>query len=204
MCCAGIAAWSFTEGSLGDMLSAVSKDAGGTGRGYLWAKAMQYIDARPWLGTGYGAFWRIGNPQAQALWYRMGVPPGSGFNFHNEYLHWFVDLGVGGLLIVVGFMFAVVMRAYQAIINPRFSEQAFAIPLCFYAVPRTPIEVGIFGHFQVSVLLFPVIWIYLAPSPKVMTEHVPLIPFSNVPGNASRPAVARGPDRRGYPLRRFP
>jgi exopolysaccharide production protein ExoQ len=149
--------------TMADVLTTLGKDSTLTGRTYLWQKAVDFIGERPLFGCGYNAFWRLDNSEAQDLLYVMHVPRGSGFNFHNEYLHIFVDLGVGGFLLFVGYLVIAGKKAYRSIFTPRLPDQPFALMLYLYALPRTPVEVSIFSHFSLAMVVFCVMWIYLDP-----------------------------------------
>ncbi|MFC0202805.1 O-antigen ligase family protein [Novosphingobium soli] len=78
------------------------KDAGLTGRGYLWYRADFIIAERPWLGTGYFGFWTPGNPDAIGFWRHFNVrQEATGYSFHNSYIQTLVETGWIGLSIMV-------------------------------------------------------------------------------------------------------
>jgi exopolysaccharide production protein ExoQ len=79
------------------ILSATGKDITLTGRTDLW-RVPRWMRSpnRPWLGHGYQAFWRIGNPEAEHLWRAFGIESRSGFHFHNLYLSNAVEIGMIG------------------------------------------------------------------------------------------------------------
>jgi exopolysaccharide production protein ExoQ len=162
-----------TEMEPGKLLNLLGKDSTLTGRTYLWSHAMQYIAERPLLGTGFSAFWRVQNPNAQELWYMSAVPPGSGFNFHNEYLEMFVGLGAGGFLYFVSCLFIAGKNAFRSIFEPGPPERKFAFIMYIFFLIRSPVEVGIFGQFNIGMILFCVIWIYLKPLPSEKRLPVP-------------------------------
>lgn len=152
------------ETNLGQILTFFGKDATLTGRTYLWEHAFQYIGERPILGTGYGAFWRIQNSRAQELWYAMHVPPGAGFNFHNEYLESLVELGIVGCTLLVSFLAAMTKKALSLIALPQRTEQPFAFIMYIFFIVRSPVEVRMLGQFNIGMILFCIIWIYLKPT----------------------------------------
>ena len=80
------------------VLESSGKDAGLTGRDFLWRKADALIDERPLLGMGYSAFWVVNNLDAEYLWRELGIANRSGFNFHNTYREITVTLGYSGLV----------------------------------------------------------------------------------------------------------
>lgn len=81
------------------VLESSGKDAGLTGRDFLWRKADALIDERPFFGLGYSAFWVINNLDAEYLWRELGIANRSGFNFHNTYREITVALGYVGLTL---------------------------------------------------------------------------------------------------------
>jgi O-antigen ligase len=129
--------------TMADVLTTLGKDSTLTGRTYLWQKAVDFIGERPLFGCGYNAFWRLDNSEAQDLLY--------------------VDLGVGGFLLFVGYLVIAGKKAYRSIFTPRLPDQPFALMLYLYALPRTPVEVSIFSHFSLAMVVFCVMWIYLDP-----------------------------------------
>jgi exopolysaccharide production protein ExoQ len=79
------------------------KDAGLTGRAYLWYRADFIIAQRPWLGMGYFGFWTPANPDAIGLWRYFDLGQEStGFSFHNSYIQTIVETGYIGVSIMVG------------------------------------------------------------------------------------------------------
>ncbi len=77
-------------------LGTTGKDLTLTGRTDLWATAFAEIAQRPFLGTGYQAFWVVGNPGAEELWSEFGIESRSGFNFHNTLISNAVEIGLVG------------------------------------------------------------------------------------------------------------
>ena len=72
------------------------KDLTLTGRTNFWPFILDKIWQRPWLGYGFGAFWRgLDGPSAD-IWYASGwTPPNS----HNGFLDLFLELGLIGFSI---------------------------------------------------------------------------------------------------------
>ena len=113
--------------AIGDFRQNVlQKNATLTGRTYLWEAAARLTAERPLLGYGYGAFWRPGNLEAEALWRAGGIASNRGFNFHNAFVEMKVDLGLigQGLLFATCGVFAVV-GLFRHLVKP-------TIPLAFF------------------------------------------------------------------------
>jgi exopolysaccharide production protein ExoQ len=79
------------------VLSPIGRDPTFTGRTELWVVLLEKARARPWLGYGYGAFWRgeVGASgevkEALDAWYPIHA--------HNGFLDLILELGVVGLLV---------------------------------------------------------------------------------------------------------
>jgi exopolysaccharide production protein ExoQ len=152
-----------TEADPVKLLNLLGKDSTLTGRTFLWRHAIDNIARRPILGIGYGAFWRIQNPEAQELWYALNVPAGAGFSFHNEYLQMFVDLGICGFMLLVSYLFVMSRNAFRLVFKPVRPEQAFTLIMFTFYMLRTPVEMGLVGQFDIGMVMLCVLWIYLKP-----------------------------------------
>lgn len=101
------------------ILGAFGRDLTLTGRTDLWAAVLYKISERPWLGYGYGGFWRSWEGEsAQVLRIVRWAAPHS----HNGFLDLWLDLGLLGLLtFALGFL-AVCWRAVICLRLIRTSE----------------------------------------------------------------------------------
>jgi len=129
------------------------KDATLTGRTYLWYRAHDLIEQKPWLGRGFYAFWRQGNTDAEGLWQYAGILGRSGFNFHNTLVELTVQLGMIGASIFV-------LVALMGLIGlVRHFVQRPSLPLCFwlaymlYVIVRAPVEAVGYAPFYFSTCL---------------------------------------------------
>jgi O-antigen ligase len=84
-----------------------------TGRTEIWAVLSEHIRYRPFLGTGYAAYWTAGpvpGTESYAFVWRMGsFYPGSA---HNGYLEIVNDLGWTGLVCLIAY---IIMYARQSL-----------------------------------------------------------------------------------------
>lgn len=88
---------------LAPVATITGKDLTFTGRTEIWEIIADHIQLHPWLGTGYGAFW-TGPIQGAASYEfvtRMYFYPGSA---HNGYLDILNDLGIVGLVLLLGYL----------------------------------------------------------------------------------------------------
>jgi exopolysaccharide production protein ExoQ len=154
----------FYADAFSDALRYFGKDVTLTGRMYLWDRALKSFAENPVFGVGYQAYWQPGNWGAEQLWSYAHVQNKSGYHFHNTLLQVAVDLGVVGLLLLVGSFVVLIVRVGVALVHRPKPEQMFAIAFFLFLLLRTPIEVDLFFQFQIASVLFCVIWIYLRPS----------------------------------------
>jgi O-antigen ligase len=109
---ASLAMWAMAAFNLDPVdiaLDALGKERTLTGRSILWDFAAELIEARPWLGNGFDAFWNSGI--ASTGHYVQYVVRAEVKNFHNSYLDIAVQLGVVGLTVTVVFLLLFAWRA---------------------------------------------------------------------------------------------
>jgi len=117
------------------VLKSSGKDAGLTGRAFIWNRADMLIHERPWLGLGYGAFWVPGNLDAEAIWRFAGIAGKSGFNFHNTGREILVALGWSGLLLFVGVLvIGFVSLLIRAMVTPDQTIIMFCAFVVYYGM----------------------------------------------------------------------
>jgi exopolysaccharide production protein ExoQ len=94
------------------------KDLTFSHRADIWAAVVKHIEMRPILGSGYSAYWTMGTPTPDMESYVVkselqGFYPASS---HNGYLQILNDLGIVGLLCLLGYLYVYVrqsMRLYR-------------------------------------------------------------------------------------------
>jgi exopolysaccharide production protein ExoQ len=135
--------------------SLFDKDPTLTGRTYLWYRAQDLIHAKPLLGTGYFAFWRQGNLDAEGLWRYAGITGRGGFNFHNAFVELSVELGIIGatLFCVIG-LIGVLALVRHLIVQPTLAK-SFWLTYLLYEAIRAPTEaIGYAPFYYSTCLLF--------------------------------------------------
>lgn len=142
-------AWSDIQSGV---LTLFSKDAGLTGRDYLWHRAYLYIADRPVLGTGFGAFWVQGNIEAEGLWRAMSIGSRMGFHFHNLFLNVAVELGLLGLFVAVAFMVAVTVATVRYAWRRGDQAAVFSALIAMFLI-RSYVEVDFPKEFQLFCML---------------------------------------------------
>jgi len=87
-----------------ELLTLLVGDPTFTGRTIIWEFAWGEILQRPWLGSGYGAFWDVGDANDPLLRARPGtflseVDPGVINQAHNGFLEIWLQVGLPALLL---------------------------------------------------------------------------------------------------------
>lgn len=144
------------------ILDATGKDITLTGRTDLWAVALENIADRPWLGHGYQAFWRIGNPEAEDLWRAFGIESRSGFHFHNLYLSNAVELGVIGAAIQTVLLFWLGFAALRLALLSADYRAATFMAVTMMALSLTPLEVPVFFPFNLLTFIVVATAVYVS------------------------------------------
>jgi exopolysaccharide production protein ExoQ len=141
------------------VLAALGKNTTLTGRTIVWSAVLDMIRERPWLGYGYGAFWR-GSEGPSAL---IPLITGAEFsNAHNAILSVWLDLGLLGVSV---FLLSLSWAILRAIKCARFTTTADGLwpltYLTFYTLngvmeASSPQENDIMWVLFVAVALTPI------------------------------------------------
>ena len=145
----------------GSMAQAVGKDPTMTDRTKIWAFVLG-MHTNPLIGTGYQSFWL--GPRLDYFWMHSGL--GHLNEAHNGYLEVYLELGLIGVFILVGFLIA----AYQIICRRLTSSFDLAVlgmatwmTLVFYNMSEAAFETG---------LLWMMLLLTAVALPKRATERV--------------------------------
>lgn len=187
-------------------VTVLNKDATLTGRTYLWDFASRLIAQRPLLGTGYGAFWRQGNVDAEGLWRWAGIANRSGFNFHNALIGIQVDLGMVGAGVLIATSLAILIAALaQQLWRPSVAMAAL-IALLVVSYVRSYVEEGLVAPFSLTTLTWLATGVYalrrragVAGAARGLAGSVPRRDAATPRVTAGVPGGARLP--RGLPSR---
>jgi len=103
------------QGTLMAPITALTgKDMSLTGRTEIWAILSDHIRYRPFLGSGYGAYWTAGPVAGTAsyefIWRMRSFYPGSA---HSGYLEIVNDLGWAGLVCLIAYIVMHVRQSLQ-------------------------------------------------------------------------------------------
>ena len=94
-----LAAYLLFESKLGDLLLQLEDPSSLTGRSQIWPVLLQYSSEHPFLGSGYGSFWAIGD--ASPIYDGSEGWLTTITHAHNGYLDVLIQVGLIGLLIAV-------------------------------------------------------------------------------------------------------
>jgi O-antigen ligase len=75
-----------------------------------WHRSLQAINEKPWIGHGVGA-WTPAAKRFEGSTAKQIFGEGNHSNPHQEYLLWGVELGIGGLLLLLAFLVCVIRDA---------------------------------------------------------------------------------------------
>ncbi len=120
-----------------------------TGRMEIWYLLAQYISEHFWLGSGYGAFWKIGYESPVAVMTESWVAgTGSG---HNGYLDLLAETGIFGLLLGVQAFGISIIAAFLR--NTGLSREYcyVGIALLAYFMLRNLLESGFLVDHQMPI-----------------------------------------------------
>ena len=67
-----------------DVMAALNRSPTLSGPRQIWDLALMYIDRRPWLGYGYGSFFRVGGVEANQMQAIMDWPVPTVHNASNR------------------------------------------------------------------------------------------------------------------------
>ena len=97
---------------LAPIRSLTGKDATFSARTMIWDVVKEHIQAAPYLGTGYGAYWvgPVARSPSYVFTYLMYFYPTEA---HNGYLDVVNDLGYVGLICLLVFLFSYMRQALQ-------------------------------------------------------------------------------------------
>jgi exopolysaccharide production protein ExoQ len=151
----------FGLGMNGSMAQAVGKDPTLTDRTKIWAFVLG-MHTNPLIGTGYQSFWL--GPRLEYFWMHAGL--GHLNEAHNGYLEVYLELGLLGVFILIGFLIA----AYQIICRRLTSSFDLAVlgmatwmALVFYNMSEAAFETG---------LMWMMLLLTAVALPKRSTERV--------------------------------
>jgi O-antigen ligase len=136
-----------------DLAGQVGKDSTLTGRTDLWRVAILMIQRHPWLGYGFGGFWRGPVGDSGEFWrsVRWEAP-----HAHNGFIDFTLDLGlVGVTILVLAFATALAAAVSRARSSRTISATAPLVILLFYILYNLT-ESSMLRHNTLFLILYAV------------------------------------------------
>lgn len=139
------------------VLKFFNKDSTLTGRTDLWAYAEDQIREAPFLGVGFGGFWRYNaSPLVQKIYLDFHKGPHDVFNFHNSYYEIAVHEGLVGLGLAVFALIWGLAQIFRGAFRFATIPQVYFLTQALAVAVRTTTEADFFGAF---VLFHMILWI---------------------------------------------
>ncbi|MBA4808589.1 O-antigen ligase family protein [Brevundimonas sp.] len=141
---AGMAVMLFWADSWVESVGPFAKPTAFTGRVQIWPHLISYIRDHPLNGSGYGAFWNIGDESPIFTYSKTWVTTiASG---HNGYLDLAAQVGIPGLILAV--VAAFVMPLYKLLSSQSVSRWrgALLIGMIIFCVGHNMTESGLFDR----------------------------------------------------------
>lgn len=112
--------------NLESILTALGKDATLSGRTEFWPSILEKIWERPWLGYGYGVFWRGWEGPSADIWYMNRIKP---THAHNGFFNIALSFGLLGLAV---FLLSYLTACLQAVSWIRLTKTAEGLAPLLY------------------------------------------------------------------------
>jgi O-antigen ligase len=141
-----------------DVLLALGRDPTFTNRTRIWQLAFEYIDFRPWLGYGFGAFWQETSADAQIFWASLGFKTPHA---HNSWLEIVLGVGLIGFVFAVLSWLAVFYRTLRVATAPHAVHVAFCLAFLAAILIENFSEYEFFRSGRLMWALFVAILTYL-------------------------------------------
>lgn len=171
------------------ILEAIGRDPTFTNRAKIWHYVLDYIARRPWLGYGFGGFWRSGGVEANQIWAMIEFKTPHA---HNAWLEVGLGLGVVGMGIMALNWLAGFYRTVRLVTAKAAPHVAFCFALLVGIFLENLTEYEFFRPGDILWVLFVVVVVHLGDA--ALTARASRHPGDEVATPAARPpatAVAR-------------
>jgi nucleoside-diphosphate-sugar epimerase/O-antigen ligase len=98
---------------LAPIMMVTGKEMTFSGRAEIWNLVIDHIRLRPWLGSGYGAFWTGKVPGSESFEIANALRGFYPSSAHNGYLDILNDLGIVGLVGLAGYLIVYVRQSLR-------------------------------------------------------------------------------------------
>jgi O-antigen ligase len=173
-----------------DTLAArIGKDTTLTGRTDLWTVALVMIHRHPWLGYGFGGFWRGVVGDSGEFWTAVGWPaPHS----HNGFIDLTLDLGLVGLAIFIAGLVTALVAAVARLRSGRTTGGVAPFVLLSFFTLYNLTESSVLRHNTLYLVLYVVATsVACGGSERARAMKRPGLPGAR-PASSSPPQASRG------------
>lgn len=129
----------------------MGRDATLTKRTVLWGLLIDHWAQRPWLGYGYGAYWRGGEGPSGEIARQLGYYP---WHAHNGFLQLGLDLGILGILLFVPVLAYDLRRALRVGLESGVRWQLWPAAYLGYFVLSNLAEAELVRHDSIYWVLY--------------------------------------------------
>jgi exopolysaccharide production protein ExoQ len=166
-----------------DVLVALGRDPTFTNRTRIWQLALEYIAHRPWLGYGYGGFWRADSVDANVFWDALGFKTPHA---HNSWLELTLGVGIVGAALAALAWLAAIYRTLRVAAAPHATHVAFGFALLAGSFFENLSEFEFFRPGRLMFALFVAVLVYLG---RELTLFRTSRADARRPGTTARPIV---------------
>jgi exopolysaccharide production protein ExoQ len=191
----GLAVAGFLAVGWQEALLALGRDPTFTNRTRIWQLALEYIGNRPWLGYGFGSFWREQSADTQTFWAALGFKTPHA---HNSWLEMALGVGIVGVGIGILGWLAVFYRTLRVVAAPHAEHVAFCAALLAAIFLENLSEYEFFRPGRLMWALFVAVLVYLGrevalsrASRAKVRQPIPALVPRPVTYASSREAAAR-------------
>ena len=162
-----------------------------TGRAELWQSVWSSIEARPWLGYGYGGFWHGLEGPSRAVVMDVRDPTWIPPHAHNMILDLWLSTGLVGVVLFVICFVGAWWRAFEAVVRSARIEADFAFVILTFIFIHGATERVMPAYNNIYWILFVVLVLWRPSSTgatiqDVESESAPVAPHGR--GYATNPA----------------
>ena len=166
-----------------DVLVTLGRDPTFTNRTRIWQLALEYIAHRPWLGYGYGGFWRADSVDANVFWDALGFKTPHA---HNSWLELTLGVGIVGAALAALAWLAAIYRTLRVAAAPHATHVAFGFALLAGSFFENLSEFEFFRPGRLMFALFVAVLVYLG---RELTLFRTSRADARRPGTTARPIV---------------
>jgi len=134
-----------------ELAAGIGKDTTFTGRTDLWSVAIMMIERHPWLGYGWGGFWRGFIGDSGQLWGAVGW---KAPHAHNGFIDLTLDLGLVGLVVFVAGLATAIAAAVARARTARSVSAVAPLALLAFVIVYNLTESSVFRHNTLFLILY--------------------------------------------------